>query len=162
MEQIGTHVSNSPEETVELGRAMGRLLCPGQVVGLVGGLGAGKTCFVQGVSRGLEVDPRVYVSSPTFTLVNEYPGRLTLYHIDLYRLSDPGELVEIGLDDYYRGGGACVVEWFDRFPHDIPPSHLELKFEVLDDTRRRIIVSASGELHLALGLRWTGGLGNEN
>ncbi len=161
MEQIGTHQSHSPEQTVEMGRLLGQLLAPGHVVGLVGELGAGKTCFVQGVSRGLEVDPRVYVSSPTFTLVNEYPGRLTLYHIDLYRLADPDELVEIGLDDYYRGDGACLVEWFDRFPEDVPPHHVELRFEVLDDSRRRLHVKATGEEHLALARRWTGGLGDK-
>ena len=161
MEQIGSHVSNSPDETVEMGRILGQTIGPGHVVGLVGELGAGKTCFVQGVSRGLEVDPHVYVSSPTFTLVNEYPGRLTLYHIDLYRLSDPDELVEIGLDDYYRGDGACLVEWFDRFPQDAPPGHMELRFEVLDDSRRRVDVRACGPEHMALGRRWSGGLDTE-
>ena len=161
MEHIGSHLSSDPEETVEIGRMLGLMLCPGHVVGLVGELGAGKTCFVQGVSRGLEVDPRVYVSSPTFTLVNEYPGRLTLYHIDLYRLSDPDELVEIGLDEYYRSDGACLVEWFDRFPHDTPPHYLELRFEVLGDTQRRLDVWATGEQHAALGRRWTSGLDDE-
>ena len=161
MEHLGTYISHDPDESVEHGRLLGQCLGPGHVVGLVGELGAGKTCFVQGVSRGVEVDPRIYVSSPTFTLVNEYAGRLTLFHIDLYRLGDPEELVEIGLDDYYRGDGACLVEWFDRFPEELPPAYLEIRFEVLDDTRRRLHVRATDPDHIALGRRWTGGLDNE-
>ena len=148
-------VSHDPDQTVQLGRELGRLLQPGQVVGLVGELGAGKTCFVQGVARGLEVDPEVYVSSPTFTLVNEYPGRITLYHMDLYRLSDADELVEIGMDDYYRGDGACLVEWFDRFPEELPPAYLELQFEVLGDWQRRLRLHATDPEHHSLGRRWS-------
>ena len=95
--------STRPEQTHALGRALGRVLEPGHVVGLVGELGAGKTALCAGVAEGMDVPAEIYVSSPTFTLVNEYPGRFPLVHIDLYRLVDPDELWEIGVDDYYRG-----------------------------------------------------------
>lgn len=149
-------ISQTPADTAALGRRLGEELRPGHVVGLVGPLGAGKTCLVQGVALGLGVDPGAYVSSPTFTLVNEYQGRLPLYHVDLYRLSEPEELEEIGLDHYYRGDGACLVEWFERFPEDLPPSYLRVEIAVEEDLTRRFSVQAVGSNHLELAARWTG------
>ena len=154
MVAVGELTSCTPDETQALGQKLGSVLGPGHVVGLTGELGAGKTCFVQGAARGLEVDPAVYVSSPTFTLVNEYPGRLPVAHIDLYRLSDADELVEIGLDDYYRGQGVCLVEWFDRFVDEVPPDYLSVELSVEGETRRRLVVNAVGCDHVQLGQRW--------
>jgi len=159
MQHVATLPSASPEETEELGRRLGRLLGPGHVVGLVGELGAGQTCFAQGVAAGLAVPPEIYVSSPTFTLVNEYPGRIPLYHIDLYRLSDAGELTEIGLQDCYRGDGACLVEWLDRFPDERPAERLEVELVVTGDSSRRLQVSAEGDGHLRLGRQWAASQG---
>jgi tRNA threonylcarbamoyladenosine biosynthesis protein TsaE len=150
----GSLASRSTRETERLGRALGELLGPGQVVGLVGELGAGKTCLVRGVAAGLGVDPSVPVASPTFTLVNEHPGRLTLYHIDLYRLGLPEELAEIGVHDCYRGEGVCLVEWFDRFPEERPPEFLLVELLVSGERRRRLQVSARGAAALALAHRW--------
>jgi tRNA threonylcarbamoyladenosine biosynthesis protein TsaE len=147
--------SGSEEETFELGRCLGELLEPGHVVGLVGELGAGKTCLARGAAFGLQVPSTTYVSSPTFTLVNEYPGRITLYHVDLYRLGDASELVEIGLQDCYRGDGACLVEWFDRFPMEAPAERLELRLVATGETTRRLDVQASGEAHVRLARSWT-------
>lgn len=152
--------SRSTRETERLGRALGELLSPGQVVGLVGELGAGKTCLVRGVAAGLGVDPRVPVASPTFTLVNEHPGRLTLYHIDLYRLGQVGELYEIGVLDYYRGEGVCLVEWFDRFPEEHPPEFLLVEMLVSGERRRRLQVSARGAASLELARRWLDACGS--
>jgi tRNA threonylcarbamoyladenosine biosynthesis protein TsaE len=155
MQTFPSLTSASEEQTLELGRRLGGLLEPGHVVGLVGELGAGKTCLARGAALGLHVPSTIYVSSPTFTLVNEYPGRITLYHIDLYRLGDTSDLVEIGLQDCYRGGGACLVEWFDRFPDEGPAEHLELRLVVTGETTRRLDVHAFGEAHARLARSWT-------
>ncbi len=149
------HLTSSSEgQTEALGHALGLALRPGSVVGLVGELGAGKTCLARGVARGLEVPPEVHVSSPTFTLVNEYAGRIPLYHVDLYRLGDPDELVEIGLEEYYGGQGACLVEWFDRFPDDVPAERLVVQMAVTGDDDRELMLEASGEAHRELASRW--------
>lgn len=106
-------VTNSPEETEELGERLGRALSPGDVVAFTGDLGAGKTAFVRGMAQGLGVAGRV--TSPTFTIVNEYEGgRLPLFHFDLYRLASSDELFEIGWEDYLRRGGVCAVEWSEN------------------------------------------------
>lgn len=112
----------TPEDTFAAGEALARELGAGDVVGLVGELGAGKTVFIQGLARGLGVPPEVPVTSPTFTLVNEYRGgRLPLFHVDLYRLEREDELEDVGLDELYRrGDGVVAVEWFDRFPAAAP------------------------------------------
>jgi tRNA threonylcarbamoyladenosine biosynthesis protein TsaE len=149
-----TLTSQSEDDTLELGRRLGALLAPGHVVGLVGELGAGKTCLARGAALGALVDPSVYVSSPTFTLVNEYPGRIPLYHIDLYRIGSGDELIEVGFEDYLRGDGACLVEWFDRFPEHKPPEHLELHLIVVGDQGRRVELRPSGEVHRRLADAW--------
>jgi len=151
----GTLVSNSPEDTHRLGVALGQLLEPGHVVGLVGELGAGKTCLAAGAAEGLEVDPSIYVSSPTFTLVNEYPGRIPLVHIDFYRLTTPEDLVAVGVDAYYRGDGACLVEWFDRFPEAAPPEYLEVTLLVTGPASRELRLAPSGARHAELAGNWT-------
>lgn len=155
MERVAHLLSESPEETELLGEALGRLLEAGQAVALAGELGAGKTCLVRGLARGLGVDPSVYVSSPTFTLLNQHQGRLTLHHLDLYRLGDPDELVEVGFDDCLRGDGVTVIEWMDRFPSEAPPERIEvtLAFAEAEDARR-LEVRASGEGHLRVARRW--------
>ena len=106
-------VTNSPEETEELGERLGRALSPGDVVAFTGDLGAGKTAFVRGLARGLGIADRV--TSPTFTIVNEYDGgRLPLFHFDMYRLGSADELFEIGWEDYLGRGGVCAVEWSEN------------------------------------------------
>ena len=106
-------ITHSRAETVELGRKLAQHLAPGALVCFTGSLGAGKTAFVRGMAQGLGVAGRV--TSPTFTIVNEYEGgRLPLFHFDLYRLASSDELFEIGWEDYLRRGGVCAVEWSEN------------------------------------------------
>jgi tRNA threonylcarbamoyladenosine biosynthesis protein TsaE len=147
--------SDSPAATKRLGARLGRVLEAGDVVALVGGLGAGKTAFVQGLARGLEVTS-ARVASPTFTIVNEHAGRLPLVHVDLYRLDDPGELAEIGLSEYLSRGGVTAVEWFDRFPDEEPAERLEVRFEPTGPRARRLHAAAFGAAAAARLRRWIG------
>lgn len=112
--------------TQRVGARLGALLQPGDVLGLDGPLGAGKTCFVQGLARGLGVPEEVAVGSPTFTLINQYQGRVPLWHVDLYRLGDARELPELGLWELSEGGGVLAVEWLSRFPDAVPGDRLAL------------------------------------
>jgi tRNA threonylcarbamoyladenosine biosynthesis protein TsaE len=142
----------SPDEMLAFGRRFGGLVRGGDVLGLVGDLGAGKTLLVKGLARGMGVPEDVPVVSPTFTLVQTYRGRsATLHHVDLYRLERAAELEDIGLDDLYRDDAAVVaVEWFDRFPEAAPREYLELRIAVTSDTSRRVELAAHGRRAEAL------------
>ncbi|CAI2718470.1 tRNA (adenosine(37)-N6)-threonylcarbamoyltransferase complex ATPase subunit type 1 TsaE [Nitrospina watsonii] len=109
--------SHSPEDTQKLGERIGQLLQTGDIVLLSGDLGAGKTTLIQGIASGLKVQSNEYVRSPSFTLINEYKGRLPIYHIDLYRLDSIAEMEELGLEDYLFGQGVSLIEWGEKlFP----------------------------------------------
>jgi len=111
------HVSKSASQTANIAADLGRTLKPGRVIGLIGDLGAGKTTFVQGLARGLGIDPDYYVNSPTFTLINEYRGQGSdLIHVDLYRIEKPLEGETLGLDEYLASGAIVAVEWIERMP----------------------------------------------
>lgn len=114
-----------PEATMALGEALGRLLKGGEVICLTGDLGAGKTHFAKGVARGLGIPDTV--TSPTFTLINEYSGRLRLYHVDAYRLCDPDEAYDLGLEEYLYGDGATLIEWPDRIAELLPADRLDIE-----------------------------------
>ncbi len=130
-------ISHHPQETLELGRALAAELRRGDVLALAGDLGAGKTHFTKGLAEGLGVEADV--TSPTFTLVHEYPGgRLPLVHIDLYRLEEPTEVLGIGLDDYLAGDGVTVIEWADKFEALMPPDVRWVRFQVLEGDDREI------------------------
>jgi tRNA threonylcarbamoyladenosine biosynthesis protein TsaE len=146
--------TGSPEETRALGERLGRVLEAGDVIALEGELGAGKTCFVQGLARGAGVAVERRVASPTFTIVNEHPGRFALYHVDLYRLEEARELEEVGLREYLEGGGVAVVEWFDRFPDWKPPDRIDLKITITGDESRRIEAQATGPSSAARLSHW--------
>jgi tRNA threonylcarbamoyladenosine biosynthesis protein TsaE len=135
-------VSSSPEETQGLGARIGELAAPGDVYLLSGPLGAGKTCLTQGIARGLGiVEP---VVSPSFVLVRELLGRLPLYHIDLYRLDDIAEIIELGLDEYLYGNGVCVIEWAEKGSGTLPAEHLRFQIDYLSENGRRFRLIASG------------------
>ncbi|MDB4964896.1 MAG: tRNA threonylcarbamoyladenosine biosynthesis protein TsaE [Myxococcales bacterium] len=155
MTSAATLESDSPAATQTLGERLGRLLEAGDVVALLGDLGAGKTAFVQGVARGLDVTS-ARVASPTFTIVNEHPGRVPLYHIDLYRLVHADELFELGFQEYLGGDGVAVVEWFDRFPDEQPAERLEIRIEITGEQSRRLRATAHGARAAARLERWIG------
>ena len=133
------HVTHSPEETEQLGERLARRLEPGAVVAFTGDLGAGKTAFTRGLARGLGIPDRV--TSPTFTIVNEYEGgRLPLFHFDMYRLSSSDELFDIGWEDYLARGGVCAVEWSENVPEAFDGTEIRVTIEKTSDTSRKITV----------------------
>ena len=138
-------VTRSPAQTRELGRAIGMAVVAGSVIAMVGELGAGKTLLVQGLAEGLEVPGYYAVTSPSYTLVNEYPGRLPLFHVDLYRLEDPSSYEEIGLFDILVGDGVSAVEWADRLPAGLLDDYLEVHIAFLPDDSRQIDMTAYGQ-----------------
>ena len=138
-------VTHSAEETRTLGKRIGERMEPGTVLALMGDLGSGKTVFVQGLSRGLDVPEDYYVTSPTYTLINEYPGRSPLFHVDLFRIEPHGDVEDIGLFDILSGNGIVVVEWADRLPKGLLSAHLEIRLEFSDDESRQISLSAYGQ-----------------
>ena len=141
-------ISSSARRTHRLGAELGERARAGDVILLVGELGAGKTCFTQGIARGLGVDD--YVTSPSFVLLREYRGRLPLYHIDFYRLDAIEEVASLGLDECLYGGGVCVVEWADRGMDALPDDHLLIEIESLSATRRRLVFHAQGPRYLEM------------
>ena len=138
------YVSNSPAETEDLGAALAERLKPGTVVAFSGDLGAGKTAFVRGMARGLGISERV--TSPTFTIVNEYEGgRLPLFHFDMYRLGSSDELFDIGWEDYLARGGVCAVEWSENVDDALEEDAVRVDIRRGDGEMQRKI-SISGEV----------------
>lgn len=136
-------VTRSVEETWKLGQVVGEVLTPGSVLALNGNLGAGKTHFTQGIAMGLGVD-RKRVNSPTFALVQEYAGRLPVFHFDSYRLRTTDEFLELGFDEYLESRGVCVIEWADRVLQVLPKDRLSIQISVVDENSRRFEWHAGG------------------
>ena len=136
--------TNSPKETFTLGEALGGYLAGELTIGLVGPLGAGKTQLVKGIAAGNATGPAPPVTSPTFTLVHEYPGRLLLYHVDVYRLAGPEELIALGFDEMVRADSAVVVEWADRVGSAMPEDTLWLELKPTGGTGRLFELGARG------------------
>ena len=143
-----TYITNSPAETEAIGAALGRILPAGTVIAYRGDLGAGKTAFTRGLARGLGY--RDMVTSPTYTIVNEYlGGRLPLFHFDMYRLSCAEDLWDIGWDDYLDRGGICAVEWSENVAEAMEDP-VTVTIEKLGDTSRRITVEGGAYADLSL------------
>lgn len=131
--------TGSEEETRRLASAMGPSFRPGDIISLTGDLGAGKTRFTQGLAAGLGVEGQV--TSPTFTIIKTYSGRLPLYHFDVYRLSGPREMEPLGYEEYFYGDGVTVVEWGDRIAELLPPDHLRIELHrALEEMNERLLL----------------------
>lgn len=143
---ITTH---NEHETRRLGFLLGELARPGDVIALIGNLGAGKTRFAQGFGRGLGVPEDVVINSPTFTLVNEYRGRISCYHIDVYRLASAEEAETLALDDYFYADGVCLVEWADRIPDALPTHSITITIDDAGVQTRRITIRAGDDISAA-------------
>jgi len=137
------------EATNSLGRKIAEALQPGTIVSLVGDLGAGKTRLVQSIAAGLDV-PAELVNSPTFTLVQEYPGRVPLRHCDTYRLRDPDEFLDLGLDELLGMDGVALIEWGDRVMHLLPRDVLRVEFTIESPTSRSVAMTATGKISRAV------------
>lgn len=143
-----THTTNSPEETEALGWEFSRKLLPGDIVGLVGELGSGKTCFVRGVAKGLGVKGNI--KSPSFTIINihereEGRGEINrLYHIDLYRIRSAEEFYDAGLEEYIYGKGISVIEWADKFPEFVGVCTVVIRFSYKGEREREIVIQRRG------------------
>ena len=138
-------VTESPEETQQLGVELAKTLKGGEVFLLSGGLGAGKTCLTQGIAWGLGVQE--YARSPTFVLISEYQGRLTLYHIDLYRLDDVREIGGLGLEEYLYSDGVCIIEWAEKASPILPEEGLRIVIGFAGASRRLLTLDSLGERH---------------
>ena len=138
------YTSNSPADTEAFGERLGRRLRPGDVVAFTGSLGMGKTALTRGLARGLGCKGRV--TSPTFTIVNEYDGDVPLFHFDLYRLGSSDELYDIGWDDYLARGGVCAVEWSERVADALPPDVVTVDIARGDTDESRIITVTGTEV----------------
>jgi len=142
-EQMLDLISHSAAQTQRWGARIGELAQPGDLICLEGELGSGKTCFVQGIGRGLEI--AADINSPTFILANEHRGgRLTLYHLDMYRLASAREVWGIGLDDYLDSDGVCVIEWAEKIREMLPPERLWITFRHLGESKRGVLMHAQG------------------
>ena len=159
MVDTGVHltlISSDPEETFRIGRILGETLTEGAIVALIGELGAGKTSLTQGIARGVGVPEGYAITSPTFTLINEYPGRLNLVHLDVYRLSGSPDLLDLGYEEYFFGKNVTVIEWAEKIQDVLPDKSLFITLTYLDHTLRRIEIS--GEKSQVIGI--TGALKN--
>jgi len=142
--------TRSAAQTRKLGHCLGSAIHQATVIALTGDLGSGKTAFVQGLAKGLNVSEKYYITSPTFTIINEYPGRLCLFHVDLYRIAHLAELEEIGLEEILREDAVIAIEWAQKLPADALTDHFELRFNMIGANTRRIEVFAYG--HPAVNL----------
>jgi len=140
-----TLISRNAEETLSIGRVVGENLNAGDILALTGELGAGKTCLTQGMAIGLGVSESYPVTSPTFTLINEYQGKLMLYHFDLYRLKGLQDMEDLGYEEYLFGEGVCVIEWAEKIRDLFSDAVISVSLTYLDESRREISISGDGD-----------------
>ncbi len=137
--------SGSEEKTIDYGRVLGGLLDRGDVVALVGELGAGKTYLTKGLALGLGARDTKVITSPTFTIINEYSGRLPIFHLDFFRLNEYHEVEELGYEEYFYGPGVSIIEWAEKFPKILPEEHLEIKINILGENERELELTVWGD-----------------
>jgi tRNA threonylcarbamoyladenosine biosynthesis protein TsaE len=137
--------TRSASETVQIGKTIGKCLLSGDVVALVGELGAGKTQFIKGLASGVGIEDPTHISSPSFTLIHEYSGKIPFYHIDLFRLGREQEAEELGLEDYFQGRGITAIEWADKIPSLLPEELLFVSIAYVDKNIRSLEVAGKGK-----------------
>lgn len=131
-------LSPSANKTIEVAQLLGSKLRKGDILALSGELGSGKTCFTAGLARGLGVSDSYQITSPTFTLINEYKARYDLYHFDLYRLNGYSEFEDLGYEEYFSGEGVVVIEWAEKIAEILPKRAFFIKFDYVDENSRKI------------------------
>jgi tRNA threonylcarbamoyladenosine biosynthesis protein TsaE len=134
----------SLEETIALGEQLGKVAEPADIITLEGDLGAGKTALTQAIGRGLGIDPKIYITSPTFSLLQEYRGRLPLYHVDLYRLAGEEDVENLGFSEYFYGDGLTVIEWSERLGSLMPTERLHVHLMITGETSRNAQLTFHG------------------
>jgi len=139
-------ISKSAQETKTIAARMASKLKKGDILALSGELGSGKTCFTEGLALGLGISPQYCVVSPTFTLINEYPGRCKLYHIDVYRLNGPQELHDLGLEEMLSPDGVVVIEWAEKIKDILPEGAFWIKIEYVGENERKINIHGASEV----------------
>lgn len=139
LQKTETIISSSPKETLSLARRLAEGLRPGCVLALIGPLGSGKTLFVKGLARGLGLSARV-ATSPTFTIIHEYDGQCPLFHVDLYRLDDPREVAELGLEEYFDREGVVALEWSEKAQGQLPDRTITVQLDILGPRQRMITI----------------------
>ncbi|HUT34769.1 MAG TPA: tRNA (adenosine(37)-N6)-threonylcarbamoyltransferase complex ATPase subunit type 1 TsaE [Planctomycetota bacterium] len=145
-----TLTTRSREETIALGRRLGRLLEAGDVVALRGPLGSGKTTLTKGLAEGLGVEEPRWVTSPTFVLVHQYEGRLPVYHIDAYRLRGVADAEALGMEEMFFGDGVAIVEWAERIEPALPPERLDIVLAIAGEEERELSLQPAGERYRRL------------
>ena len=156
-EESAEIVTRSPEETIQLGKELGELLRPGEVVALIGDLGAGKTTLAKGIATGAGVADENEVTSPSFVLVNEYQGRFPIYHADLYRLQEAMEVETLGWEEFIFGEGISLLEWAEKIPGILPEERIEVRIFWVGLGERRFLISGKGaqaKIILVLQRKW--------
>jgi tRNA threonylcarbamoyladenosine biosynthesis protein TsaE len=136
-------ISSSPEETKQVGITLSKQLKPGTAVAFFGVLGAGKTCFIKGICEGL--GRKEIASSASFIMVNEYPGEFPVYHLDLYRLDNLQELLDLGYEEYFYGEGVCLIEWAEKAGELLPSKRWDVELKILSENLREILVTERTE-----------------
>jgi tRNA threonylcarbamoyladenosine biosynthesis protein TsaE len=137
-------LSRSAAQTEAIGRTLGTFLHAGAFLALFGDMGGGKTCFTRGIVAAVTPGSAHLVSSPTYAIMNEYPGPVPVYHFDFYRLASDDEVSELGFDDYFQDNGVCIAEWSERLGDTLPPDHLSITFEHDGGDCRKIVFEARG------------------
>jgi tRNA threonylcarbamoyladenosine biosynthesis protein TsaE len=142
--------TDSPQKTFALGQIIGRTVPEGTIIALTGDLGCGKTLFVQGLARGLDVPQNYYVTSPSYTLINEYPGRCRLFHADLYRMAGRVDIESTGLYELLESDGVLAIEWAEKIDRDELGGHLVIDFKIRANDVREIFITGYGQLSINL------------
>lgn len=135
--------TDNAKQTEELGRCIGESLTGGEIIAMTGDLGAGKTTITKSIAKGLDIDE--YITSPTFTIVNEYEGRLKLFHFDVYRIGDIEEMYDMGYEEYFYSGGVCIIEWANLIEEILPEDTIRIEISTQDENKRQFIITGKGE-----------------